>query len=179
MLTRIEVHSPSTPDPKLIEECLQSLAFPQMDARYHDVDRAAAGTCEWAFRHRAYRGWTASDRGMLWHKGKPGSGKSTLLKHLLDKSQNTLSNEHGGLILSFFFHGRGDELQRTPLARFKISSMLSSKGARKWGSRVWPGSGIKKSSGDSLSYHFLKFSRIAQGGYLSTPWTNVANRMPL
>jgi hypothetical protein len=52
---------------------------------------------------------------MLWIKGKPGSGKSTLLKYALDNHGARDSD----LVLSFFFHGRGDELQRTLLGLFR------------------------------------------------------------
>ncbi|KXX79794.1 Vegetative incompatibility protein HET-E-1 [Madurella mycetomatis] len=97
------------------QDCLKSLAFPQMQSRSHDIGSAVAGTCEWLLRHETYRTWAACDRGLLWIKGKPGSGKSTLLKYAL--------GNHGArdsaLVLSFFFHGRGDELQRTPLGLFR------------------------------------------------------------
>jgi hypothetical protein len=83
--------------------------------RSHDISSAVAGTCEWLLRHETYKTWAASDRGLLWVKGKPGSGKSTLLKHALG---NHASGD-SALVLSFFFHGRGDELQRTPLGLFR------------------------------------------------------------
>ena len=86
-----------------------------MQSRSYDIDRAVTGTCEWLHRHEAYRGWAASDRGLLWIKGKPGSGKSTLVKHALE----TLGARGDAVILSFFFHGRGDELQRIPLGLFR------------------------------------------------------------
>ena len=86
-----------------------------MQNRSHDIGSAVEGTCEWLLRHEKYQTWAASNRGLLWIKGKPGSGKSTLLKHAL--------GNHGArdnaLVLSFFFHGRGDELQRTPLGLFR------------------------------------------------------------
>jgi hypothetical protein len=57
----------------------------------------------------------AGERGLLWIKGEPGSGKSTLLKYAL--ANHGVKN--GTLVLAFFFHGRGDELQRTPLGLFR------------------------------------------------------------
>ncbi|EJT68848.1 hypothetical protein, variant [Gaeumannomyces tritici R3-111a-1] len=96
------------------QDCLKSLAFPQMHNRSHDIDRAVTGTCEWLLRHEEYRRWAACDRGLLWIKGKPGSGKSTLLKYALDNGTVSSAGK-STLVLSFFFHGRGDELQRTPL----------------------------------------------------------------
>ncbi|KAK3896603.1 hypothetical protein C8A05DRAFT_48407 [Staphylotrichum tortipilum] len=86
-----------------------------MQDRLHNIGNAASGTCEWLVQHRTYRAWATCDRGLLWIKGKPGSGKSTLLKYALDRR----GVRDSALILSFFFHGRGDELQRTPLGLFR------------------------------------------------------------
>ncbi|KAK3371759.1 hypothetical protein B0T24DRAFT_579192, partial [Lasiosphaeria ovina] len=100
------------------QNCLKSLAFPQMQNRSHDIGaagNAVEGTCEWLLQHKTYSSWAVCDRGLLWIKGKPGSGKSTLLKYALDKYET----RDGALVLSFFFHGRGDELQRTPLGLWR------------------------------------------------------------
>ena len=86
-----------------------------MQSRSHGIDRAVTGTCEWLRQHETYRSWAASDRGLLWIKGKPGSGKSTLVKYSLDNH----GAEGDAVVLSFFFHGRGDELQRIPLGLFR------------------------------------------------------------
>ncbi len=101
----------------MAETCLKSLAFPEMQTRFYDLDGAVTGTCEWLHRHEAYRGWTASAQGLLWIKGKPGSGKSTLVKYALDNHRASASTN--AVVLSFFFHGRGDGLQRTPLGLFR------------------------------------------------------------
>ncbi|KAK5658395.1 hypothetical protein OQA88_2372 [Cercophora sp. LCS_1] len=93
------------------QDCLKSLAFRQMQNRSHEIGNAVEGTCGWLLQHETYSSWAVCDRGLLWIKGKPGSGKSTLLKYALDKHEA----RDGALILSFFFHGRGDDLQRTPL----------------------------------------------------------------
>ncbi|RYP57864.1 hypothetical protein DL769_009241 [Monosporascus sp. CRB-8-3] len=109
---------PSEAAPQLSQDCLdclKSLAFPQMESRSHNIAHAVTGTCEWLLRHNTYKRWAACDRGLLWIKGKPGSGKSTLLKYALDN----LEPKPGGLVLSFFFHGRGDQLQKTPLGFFR------------------------------------------------------------
>ncbi|KAG8168974.1 hypothetical protein KVR01_001723 [Diaporthe batatas] len=101
-----------------LQECLQSLAFPEMDRRSNDIDIAAQGTCEWLFQHEKFTRWERSDRALLWIKGKPGSGKSTLLRHVLKQ----LEVKKGGedlIFLSFFFHGRGSELQKTPSGLFR------------------------------------------------------------
>ncbi|PKS08786.1 hypothetical protein jhhlp_003395 [Lomentospora prolificans] len=95
--------------------CLKSLAFPQMESRSLDIDHAIEGTCKWLLGHHTYKRWQDRDQGLLWIKGKPGSGKSTLLKYALSNWRA----HPGDLVLSFFFHGRGDELQKTPLGLFR------------------------------------------------------------
>ncbi|EFY96195.1 ankyrin repeat protein [Metarhizium robertsii] len=85
-----------------------------MESRYYDIDAAQTGTCEWLSQHKMYREWVERNRGLLWIKGKPGSGKSTLLRHALDDAKKKRNVKENLLILSFFFHGRGTELQRTP-----------------------------------------------------------------
>ncbi|KAH0598322.1 hypothetical protein MHUMG1_03619 [Metarhizium humberi] len=96
------------------KDCWKSLAFREMESRYYDIDAAQTGTCEWLSQHKMYREWVERNRGLLWIKGKPGSGKSTLLRHALDDAKKKRNVKENPLILSFFFHGRGTELQRTP-----------------------------------------------------------------
>ncbi|KAJ5709098.1 ankyrin repeat-containing domain protein [Penicillium malachiteum] len=55
----------------------------------------------------------------LWIKGKPGSGKSTLLRRARDQVEPSLNGRGSPLILLFFFHGRGHELQRTQRGLFR------------------------------------------------------------
>ncbi|RKK95798.1 hypothetical protein BFJ71_g8264 [Fusarium oxysporum] len=102
-----------------LRDCLRSLAFPEMVSRFHDIDNAAQGTCEWLLRHKIYIRWASCDRGLLWIKGKPGSGKSTLLRYALANITEIPNTGEGALILPFFFHGRGSELQKTPLGLFR------------------------------------------------------------
>jgi hypothetical protein len=86
-----------------------------MQSRSHDISSAVEGTCKWLLQHETYQSWATCDYSLLWIRGKPGSGKSTLLKYALG---NHVA-KHGDLILSFFFHGRGDELQRSPFGFFR------------------------------------------------------------
>ncbi|KAI5457669.1 hypothetical protein BGZ63DRAFT_416787 [Mariannaea sp. PMI_226] len=90
-----------------------------MNDRPNDIDGAVEGTCEWLSQHQTYKDWTRRHRGLLWIKGKPGSGKSTLLKHVLRATEARPGIQNEIIILSFFFHGRGGELQRTPLGLFR------------------------------------------------------------
>lgn len=93
-------------------------------------------------RHEKYRDWSDKNSGMLCIKGKRGSGKSTLLhyavgdaivaSHIINRSpiqhNKSLvgSDEAAGpqpkpnvVNMSFFFHDRGTELQKTPLGLFR------------------------------------------------------------
>ncbi|RYP57435.1 hypothetical protein DL770_010675 [Monosporascus sp. CRB-9-2] len=109
------VPEPSEPS----SNCLRSLAFPEMNDRFNDIDSAQSGTCEWLLAHQTYRIWATCERGLLWIKGKPGSGKSTLLQYALKNVMVASNIGDGALVLSFFFHGRGAELQKTPLGLFR------------------------------------------------------------
>ncbi|KAL8294204.1 hypothetical protein RB597_008036 [Gaeumannomyces tritici] len=99
----------------LVRGCLKSLAFPQMHDRSHNVEHATKGTCGWLLRHKKFQEWTACDRGLLCIQGKPGSGKSTLLKHAFNHRAQDSASRKDIIVLSFFFHARGDELQKSPL----------------------------------------------------------------
>ena len=56
--------------------------------------------------------WYEDQRGLLWIKGKPGAGKSTVLKYAFEAAKQ---NNEGSILASFFFHGRGSLIQKTPL----------------------------------------------------------------
>ncbi|EXA30996.1 hypothetical protein FOVG_17681 [Fusarium oxysporum f. sp. pisi HDV247] len=102
-----------------LQECLRSLAFPEMNSRSLDIDAAAEGTCDWLLQHPTFTTWASCNRDLLWIKGKPGSGKSTLLRYVLDHIIEIPNTRKGALIFSFFFHGRGSELQKTPMGLFR------------------------------------------------------------
>ncbi|OWT42488.1 ankyrin repeats (3 copies) domain-containing protein [Pochonia chlamydosporia 170] len=103
----------------LPQDCWKSLAFPEMDSRFHDIEDAAVGTCKWLSEHKAYKDWAASNQALLWIKGKPGSGKSTLLRYTRNHAMEAPNIGEEASILSFFFHGRGSELQKTQLGLFR------------------------------------------------------------
>src|SRR5271170_4532863 len=85
-----------------------------------DIKPAAENTCAWLLKHNIFLEWAAQERGLLWISGKPGAGKSTLLKYALQKiSRDEPAVQNEVLVLSFFFHGRGAEIQRTPLGFFR------------------------------------------------------------
>lgn len=60
----------------------------------------------------------ASSNGLIWIQGKPGAGKSTTMRFAVQKFKENCSagNE---LVISFFIHGRGTTLQKTPLGLFR------------------------------------------------------------
>ncbi|OWT42487.1 Ankyrin repeat-containing protein [Pochonia chlamydosporia 170] len=103
----------------LPQDCWKSLAFPEMDSRSHDIEDAAEGTCKWLSENKAYKDWAASNQALLWIKGKPGSGKSTLLRYTRNHAMEAPNIGEEASILSFFFHGRGSELQKTRLGLFR------------------------------------------------------------
>ncbi|KAF4495762.1 hypothetical protein FAGAP_8092 [Fusarium agapanthi] len=108
------VHSHPQKAPSLSQLLLRSLVFEEMDIRPTEIKPEAAGTCHWIFQHKIYRTWQSRDRSLLWLKGKPGSGKSTLLRYVLDNIMTSTNSKGRPLVLSFFFSGRGTELQKTP-----------------------------------------------------------------
>ncbi|KEY71713.1 hypothetical protein S7711_02941 [Stachybotrys chartarum IBT 7711] len=102
-------------DPR--ERLLRSLRFEQMDSRMQAVQRAQTRTCEWLFELETYKSWLDDTRieshhGFLWLKGKPGTGKSTLMKHALSRVRESGKAD---ALLSFFFHVRGHELEKSIL----------------------------------------------------------------
>ncbi|KAH7127517.1 ankyrin repeat-containing domain protein [Dactylonectria macrodidyma] len=74
---------------------------------------------EWLRQHATFQDWIKRDRSLLWIKGKPGSGKSTLLKCMLCTAEEELVLRDHSIVLSFFFHGRGTELQKSLLGLFR------------------------------------------------------------
>ena len=92
--------------------CLQSLSFPEMDARFFGIFKALDGTCEWLFRQAEYIAWTDlklsnQQSGLLCIKGKPGAGKSTLMKMMI-KQVESGEHEKGATVLRFFFNSRSN-----------------------------------------------------------------------
>ncbi|KFY76476.1 hypothetical protein V499_03898 [Pseudogymnoascus sp. VKM F-103] len=100
------------------ETCLESLQFKEMNFRKENIVNADDNTCGWLLENENYACWIQNTDGLLWIQGKAGAGKSTLMKYIYEKIQMpTVSTS--SLKLSFFFHARGTELQKTPLGMFK------------------------------------------------------------
>lgn len=118
-------------------DVLDQLAYPDMQTRIYSIADPYPGTLEWLFHHPSYLDWLAQDGGMLGIRGGPGTGKSTALKFLIQKER--AQKEENRLVLSFFFHRRGHELQWTRLGMyrsllFQLISKVPSTGAiyRRW-----------------------------------------------
>lgn len=101
----------------ILEACLHSLAFSEMNHRQNDITDPAATTCTWLSENEKYLRWLNQRRGLLWIKGKPGAGKSTLLKHALQSVER--ERREASVFASFFFHGRGASIQKTTLGFFQ------------------------------------------------------------
>ncbi|EXL92970.1 ankyrin repeat-containing domain protein [Fusarium oxysporum II5] len=104
------------------QECLKSLSFPEQEHRYSEISYAS-DTCDWLLEDHNYQKWMNTARGLFWIKGCPGTGKSVLMKFAVDTMSRRKSGE---TIASFFIHGRGIPLQRTPLGIFRalLNSLL-------------------------------------------------------
>jgi len=63
-------------------DCMESISFPEMHSRWHQISNGADKTLDWLTGNAAFLRWKESDSGFLWVKGKPGCGKSTLMKHM-------------------------------------------------------------------------------------------------
>ena len=88
-----------------------------MDSRKNTIEHAAAGTCGWLLNHPVWLRWQQQHQSRLWILGKPGSGKSTLLNYAIREMERQDMPE--SLIISFFVHGRGNELQKNPLGLYR------------------------------------------------------------
>ncbi|KAF3930817.1 hypothetical protein ABW20_dc0110533 [Dactylellina cionopaga] len=103
------------------ENCLKSLSFQNIDARFHDIAVAHAGTCSWLFETPQFQKWKNRQdvqdyNGVLWIKGKPGAGKSTLMKHTLLYCKDSFSDHH---IATYFFNARGRALEKCTIGMLR------------------------------------------------------------
>ena len=87
-----------------------------MHWRRDDISVPAHTTCQWILEDESYKKWYEDPRGFLWIKGNPGVGKSTVLKYAFEAAKQ---NNEGVTLASFFFHGRGSLIQKSPLGLFR------------------------------------------------------------
>ncbi|KAK5011575.1 hypothetical protein LTR28_012892 [Elasticomyces elasticus] len=89
-----------------------------MDQRRNDITSATPGTCLWILKEKEYLAWMRERKGLLWIKGNPGVGKSTLLKYILRNNEPKRTSRRR-VEASFFFTGRGSDLQKSRLGLFR------------------------------------------------------------
>jgi hypothetical protein len=101
-------------------DCLRSLCYNEIHARHHDIETAHHNTCDWILSTQEFQDWLNQDddcNGVLWIKGNPGAGKSTLMKHMLKHCKGACPES---IILAYFFHARGEVLEKTLWACFVL-----------------------------------------------------------
>ncbi|GFF70323.1 ankyrin-1 [Aspergillus lentulus] len=86
--------------------------------------KSLVNTCGWLLDDPQYKHWMNKPRGLFWIKGNPGTGKSVLMKFA---AQAMARRKSGQLVISYFLHGRGTLLQKTPLGVFRalLNCMLN------------------------------------------------------
>ena len=103
-----------------IVEILQSLYFPEIDARHERIAEAHQRTYEWIYSSCdvGFADWLENGNGVFWVSGKAGSGKSTLMKLLYDDPRtrehlkSNASQQHW-TIAAYFFYSSGTSLQKS------------------------------------------------------------------
>ncbi|KAI2465412.1 hypothetical protein F4781DRAFT_424824 [Annulohypoxylon bovei var. microspora] len=105
---------------KKVEDIMESLSIPDQDYRFGTIDKNFEHTFEWVFdaEKTSLPMWLRDGKDVFWIHGKPGSGKSTLMKFIA-KDQRTWEHLHDfssgaiRIFATFFFHDRGDLLQKS------------------------------------------------------------------
>ena len=98
--------------------CLKSLYFFEMDRRKYLIKGEATNTCTWLLNHERYTSWLAQPHTLLCVVGKPGAGKSTLMSYAFRESFQE-SSRSKDIVASFFFFGRGSDLQKGSFGFFR------------------------------------------------------------
>ncbi|KAK3402308.1 hypothetical protein B0T20DRAFT_136590 [Sordaria brevicollis] len=99
------------------QECLRTLSFSSLDSRRNEISVVHLETGDWIFERPEFQDWrdgtnNPAHNRVLWIKGHPGTGKSTIMKHILKYCEEVFKDH---IVASYFFHARGDSLQKTPL----------------------------------------------------------------
>ncbi|PON25383.1 hypothetical protein TGAM01_v205677 [Trichoderma gamsii] len=99
-------------DSQAFQDCMRSLAVPEIDTEISHFHPITKITGEWVFERKEYLDWVAGHHTLLWINGRPGSGKTSLLNRLLAKHRNKTNSGTSDIVLSFNFRRDGDELQK-------------------------------------------------------------------
>lgn len=132
-------HREELADNEFRKQFLQSLYFPEINARQEEIAEAYKSTFQWIFDNASHRGyrwdnfvqWLESGHGVYWISGKAGSGKSTLMNYICKDTRTMSSLEvwsgmRGVLTPSFFFWNPGSAMQKscTGLLRSLVYQIL-------------------------------------------------------
>ncbi|RDW59843.1 hypothetical protein BP6252_12930 [Coleophoma cylindrospora] len=96
---------------------LNTLDFPERTRRESEIEEAYTHSCQWITEHPKYLEWKMARSGIFGVRGKPGSGKSTLMKKIFRQLKEDRNDSD--VILAYFFHRRGTELQHSQLGMFR------------------------------------------------------------
>ena len=105
---------------------LESLWFPEINAREEGIKEAHKSTYLWIFqaaedsalRWSDFNQWLRSGNGVYWISGKAGSGKSTLMRYVCDSGRTrpylkAWSAPMQCMMVTYFFWNPGTEMQKT------------------------------------------------------------------
>lgn len=98
-----------------VADKMDALNFSRVDIRRNNISKEHRNTCEWLYDKPEYKSWRdpnmmSTHHGFFWIKSKPGAGKSTIMNFLVKSAKRRL---RGDTIISFFFHARGEVLERS------------------------------------------------------------------
>ncbi|EQB46479.1 hypothetical protein CGLO_14452 [Colletotrichum gloeosporioides Cg-14] len=101
------------------ENLMKLLRFPDMNARYGNVETKLDDTGTWILQSESYKTWIApggQERrpGFFCVSGKPGSGKSTIMKSAVTEASKT-----NVVVTHFFFNARGQDLEKTTFGLYR------------------------------------------------------------
>lgn len=100
------------------ERLLESLTFPERNARWNQVQSNHPSTFKWILEDESSPlvPWLQSESKLFWIAGKPASGKSTLMKYIITspKTQKHLSHWHSDVqVIHHFFYKPGGGMQNS------------------------------------------------------------------
>ena len=112
---------------------LDSLDFPQLDARKTNIQTAHIKTCRWLLKHPAYKDWLdptkqLENHGFLWMRGKAGAGKSTMMKFAYRETKKLFKQPNEAIVASFFFNARGEYLEKSITGMYRSLLLQIMKG---------------------------------------------------
>lgn len=94
---------------------MDALNFSRVEFRRNNISKEHRNTCKWLYDKLEYKSWRdpnmiSKHHGFFWIKSKPGAGKSTIMNFQVKSAKRRL---RGDAIISFFFHARGEVLERS------------------------------------------------------------------